>query len=52
MRLSLLKMQQDYLVDLEDAVVAVKERGRKGQAEPDPPSGGCRGRLAVGSGGC
>jgi hypothetical protein len=34
-RLKLLKVQQDYLIDLEDAVVAFRDEQGKGQAEPD-----------------
>ena len=30
-RLSLMKMQKDYLIDLEDAVVAVKDQNGKGR---------------------
>ena len=40
MRLKLIKMQKEYLIDLEDAVVAVKDDEGEDQAAPvDQPDG-------------
>ena len=39
-RLQLLKMQKDYLVDLEDVVIATKDKNGKVKLESDPQHGG------------
>jgi hypothetical protein len=44
-RQKLLDMQKEYLIELEDAVIAIKQAERTGEAEPAVPPCGGRSRL-------